>query len=199
MPPTITPPEIRDGVRRMFNRVASTPTETYRFAVGLDLARAVGYPAEVVQSLPASAFDAFTGLAYLHRYLGLTPGEQVLDLGCGGGMDSVLAGRAVGDNGRVKGIDLSDDMVARARSLAAACTANNVTFQRGEAESLPFPADTFDVAYANGLLNLCPDKAAVVSELARVLKPGGRATIAEVTFPEPLPSTDLQSVDDWFR
>jgi hypothetical protein len=108
---TVTAPEIREGVRRMFNRVAATPVDKYRFAVGPSLARAVGYAEDVLASLPASAFDSFTGLAYLHRYLGLTPGQHVLDLGSGGGMDSVLAGRVVGPGGSVVGLDLSDEMV----------------------------------------------------------------------------------------
>jgi arsenite methyltransferase len=173
---TVTAPEIREGVRRMFNRVAATPVDKYRFAVGPSLARAVGYAEDVLASLPASAFDSFTGLAYLHRYLGLTPGQHVLDLGSGGGMDSVLAGRVVGPGG-----------------------ADNVRFERGEAEAMPFADATFDAAYANGLLNLCPDKPTVVSELRRVLKPGGRAVIGEITFVEAPPLTELKSVDDWFR
>lgn len=196
---TATVPEIREAVRRMFNQVAAMPAEKYRFAVGPCLARAVGYPEQVLESLPASAFESFTGLAYLHPYLRLRPGERVLDLGSGGGMDSVLVGCTVGPNGSVVGLDLSEEMVTRARSLAATCGADHVHFERGEAEALPFADATFDVAHLNGVLNLCPDKRAVVSELRRVLKPGGRAVIAEITFAEPLPSTDLQNVDDWFR
>ncbi len=199
MTTTVTAPDIREAVRRMFNRVAATPAEKYRFAVGPDLARAVGYPEDVLQSLPASAFESFTGLAYLHRYLGLRPGDRVLDLGSGAGMDAVLEGRAVGPSGSVVGLDLSEEMVTRARNLAATCGADRVHFERGEAEAMPFADATFDVAYANGVLNLCPDKHAAVSELRRVLKPGGRAVIAEITFAEPLPSKDLKSVDDWFR
>lgn len=196
---TVTAPEIHEAVRRMFNRVAATPAEKYRFAVGPGLARAVGYPEEVLTSLPASAFESFTGLAYLHRYLRLRLSQRVLDLGSGGGMDAVLVGCAVGPSGSVVGLDLSEEMVTRARSLAATCGAEHVHFEQGEAEAMPFAEATFDVAYANGVLNLCPDKPAVVSELRRVLKPGGRAVIAEITFAAPLPSTDLQSADDWFR
>ena len=195
----VTAPEIREAVRRMFDRVATTPAEKYRFAVGPDLARTVGYPEEVFESLPGSAFESFTGLAYLHRYLGLRPGDRVLDLGSGGGMDSVLVGRTVGPSGSVVGLDLSEEMVTRARSLAGTYGAGHVHFERGEAEVMPFADATFDVAYANGVLNLCPDKPVVLSELRRVLKPGGRAVIAEITFAERLPLVDLKSADDWFR
>lgn len=196
---TVTAPEIREAVRRMFNRVAVTPAEKYRFAVGPGLAEAVGYSGEVLRSLPGSAFESFTGLAYLHRYLRLRPGDRVLDLGSGGGMDAVLVARTVGPTGSVVGLDISEEMVTRARHLAATCGADQVHFEQGEAEAMPFADATFDVAYANGVLNLCPDKPTVMSELRRVLKPGGRAVIAEITFAEPLPSTSVQGADDWFR
>lgn len=195
----VAPPEIREAVRRMFNRVAASPSEKYRFAVGPALARQVGYPEEVLGSLPASAFESFTGLAHLHPHLRLRPGEQVLDLGCGGGMDSVLASRAVLPGGGVVGLDISDEMVGKARRLAAALHADSVRFEQGEAETMPFADATFDVAFANGLLNLCPDKPAVARELRRVLKPGGRAVVAEITFVEAPPAKELQTVDDWFR
>jgi arsenite methyltransferase len=94
----------------------------------------------------------------------------------------LIAGRAVAPNGSVVGLDLSDAMVAKARADAASAETSNVTFERGEAEAMPFADSTFDAAYANGLLNLCPDKRAVVGELHRVVKPGGRAVVAEITF-----------------
>ena len=199
MSTTVTGAEIRDAVRRMFDRVAAAPGEKYRFAVGPALARRVGYPEAVLASLPASACESFTGLAYLHPYLGLQPGEHVLDLGSGAGMDSLLAGRAVSPGGSVVGLDISETMVSKARHLAATLRADHVRFEQGVAEAMPFAEATFDAAYANGVFNLCPDKPAVASELRRVLKPGGRAVIAEITFTEPLPSTEVQTVDDWFR
>ena len=195
----VSTPEIRDAVRQMFDRVAAIPQGRYRFAVGPELARAVGYPDELLQSVPPLAAEAFTGLAFLHPVLNLRPGEHVLDLGCGAGLDSLIAGRAVSPGGSVVGVDLSDAMVGKARALVASEHVTNVRFERGEAEALPFPDETFDVAFANGLLNLCPDKRAVAQELRRVLKPTGRAIIAEITFKDPLPPREVQSVDDWFR
>lgn len=195
----VTPLEIRDAVRQMFDRVADTPGEKYRFEVGPHLARAVGYPPDVLDSLPPAATDAFTGLAYLHPHLGPAPGERVLDLGSGAGLDAILAGGAVSPGGAVVGLELSASMVCRARALATALRVDNVSFERGEAEAMPFDEATFDAALVNGLFNLCPDKAGVARELYRVLRPGGRAVVAEITFAAPRPPKEIQTVDDWFR
>jgi arsenite methyltransferase len=195
----ITAPEIKDAVQRMFDRVAWAPGDQYRFAVGPGLARQVGFPDEILRALPAAAWESFTGLAYLHPRLALRPGEQVLDLGAGAGLDSLVAGRGVLPGGRVTGLDLSEAMVARARALAASEGASHVRFERGEAEAMPFADATFDAALVNGCFNLCPDKAAVARELLRVLRPGGRALVAEITFIGPLPPLEVRSVDDWFR
>jgi SAM-dependent methyltransferase len=195
----ITPAEIREGVRATFSRVAETPRASFRFPVGATLARDIGYPEDVLTSVPTSATECFTGLAYLHPHLGLQPGEHVLDLGPGGGLDSVLAARAVAPNGSVKGLDLSAAMVARARALAATLGLKNAEFIEGNAEAMPFPDGAFDAALVNGFFNLCPDKAAVAAELSRVLKPGGRAAGAEITFTDPLPPTEVRTIDDWFR
>lgn len=195
----VAPVEIREGVRATFTRVAETPRASFRFPVGATLARQVGYPEDVLASVPSSATECFTGLAYLHPYLDLQHGECVLDLGSGGGLDSVLAARAVAPNGFVKGLDLAAAMVARARALAVTLGLKNTDFTEGNAEAMPFPDRAFDAALVNGFFNLCPDKVAVAGELSRVLKPGGRAAIAEITFTDPLPPTEVRTIDDWFR
>jgi arsenite methyltransferase len=195
----VTPAEIREGVRATFTRVAETPTASFRFPVGATLARQIGYPEDVLTSVPPSATEVFTGLAYLHPHLDPQPGEHVLDLGSGGGLDSILAARAVAPNGSVKGLDLSAAMVARAQALAATLGLKNAGFIEGSAEAMPFSDGAFDAALVNGFFNLCPDKAAVAAELSRVLKPGGRAAVAEITFTDPLPPTEVRTIDDWFR
>ncbi len=191
--------EIHEGVRRVFNRVAVTPTDTFRFGVGTALAREVGYPESVLASLPPVVTESFTGLAHLHPCLGLRPGEHVLDLGAGAGLDAIVASRAVSPGGTVTGLDLAEAMVAKARRVAALVGVENASFARGEAESMPFGDGTFDAALVNGIFNLCPDKTPAARELYRVLRPGGRAVVAEITFTDPLPPTEVRSIDDWFR
>ena len=195
----VTSAEIREGVRATFTRVAKTPTASFRFPVGAALARQVGYPEDVLASVPSSATECFTGLAYLHPALDPRPGECALDLGSGGGFDTVLAARAVAPNGSVKGLDLAAAMVARARALAAALGLKNAELVEGDAEAMPFEDGTFDAALANGFFNLCTDKAAVARELWRVLKRGGRAVVAEITFVDSLPPAEVRTIDDWFR
>lgn len=197
MAATVTASDIRAGVRATFNRVAEAPASSFRFAVGPALARAVGYPEVLLDSLPPEATESFTGLAYLHPSLGLRPGERVLDLGSGGGLDTILAARAVAPGGSATGLDLAEAMVARAR--AAAAGVGGARFEQGDAEAMPFTDGAFDAALANGFFNLCPDKAAVARELLRVLQPGGRAVVAEISFAEPESRAELRSVDDWFR
>ena len=191
--------DIRANVRRVFNRVAETPTDKFRFGVGAVLARQVGYPDALLATLPAVAVESFTGLAYLHPYLNLKAGETLLDLGSGAGLDAVLAAHSVGPTGAVTGLDGAEAMVAKARHVAGPVGTRNVTFVHGQAEALPFPDGTFDAAHVNGIFNLCPDKPPVGRELFRVLKPGGRAVVAEITYTNVIPPVTLESADDWFR
>lgn len=191
--------ELREGVRATFDAVAKTPEGKFRFLVGPALARQVGYPEEVLSSLPPQALESFTGLAYLHPFLNLQPGEDVLDLGSGSGFDAVLAARVVGPTGSVTGLDFARAMMANATSVAAALGVTNAEFVQGSAEAMPFPDGQFEAILVNGLLDLCPDKAAVVREMFRVLTPGGRAVLAEITFTDPLPGTEIRTIDDWFR
>jgi len=191
--------EIHEGVRRVFNRVADTPGDTFRFGVGASLAREVGYADSVISGLPSVATESFTGLADLHPYVGLRPGESLLDLGSGAGFDAVLAGRAVSPGGTVTGLDMAEAMVAKARHVAGLAAVGNVTFEQGEAEAMPFAGGTFDAALVNGIFKLCPDKAPVAHELFRVLRAGGRAVVAEITFTDQLARPEIRTVDDWFR
>lgn len=194
----ITAREIRERVRAVFDAVAERPGGTFPFSHGPALARRIGYPDEALASVPRAASESFTGLAYLHPYLALEPGEHVLDLGSGGGLDAILAAQAVGPAGSVTGLDFAGSMVEKATAVAARLGISNVTFVQGAAEAMPFPDETFDAVLVNGLLNLCPDKAVVAHELFRVLKPGGRAVVAEISLAGPLPRTEIRAADDWF-
>ena len=195
----LEPTELHDAVREVFNRVAQNPGAKFRFAVGPALARGVGYPENDVGGVPPIVTESFTGVANPQPYLAIQPGERVLDLGSGAGFDAIVAARAAGSTGHVTGLDMADAMIRKARQAAILLGVQNVTFQRGDAERMPFADSTFDAALVNGIFNLCPDKPPVARELARVLRGGGRAVVAEMTFVDPLPSIEVASIDDWFR
>ena len=130
--------DVHEGVRAVFNRVAHTPTAHFRFGVGASLAREIGYSETVITGLPAAVTESFTGLADLHPHLRLRPGEHVLDLGSGAGLDAIVAARAVSPGGAVTGLDMAEAMVAKAPRAAELTDTPNVSFERGDAESMPF-------------------------------------------------------------
>jgi len=195
----VTMPAIRERVREVFNRVAESPLEKFRFAVGPALAARLGYPMQRIVALPPSAADSFTGIAYLHDDLHPDGGEHLLDLGSGGGLDSVLMAQSVLPGGMVTGLDIAERMVEKAAKLAQEVEVTHAVFRQGSAEAMPFVDATFDAAHVNGFFNLCPEKAAVARELYRVLKIGGRAIVAEITFAPPMERPPMNSADDWFR
>ncbi len=194
-----TAADIRAKVAVMYSKVATTPSGSFRFPVGPDLARALGYPEDLLCTLPSSVTQSFTGVACPAVTADLALGETVLDLGSGAGLDAILAARRVGLSGRVVGMDLSEAMVAKARANAAAVGAVNVEFRQGYAEAIPTEAGAFDAVIVNGLLNLVPEKVIVVREIFRVLRPGGHAAVAEIVTDGTPPVVTLKTLDDWFR
>lgn len=198
LPEGIGPDELRAAVRERCAGVASHPGERYTFRVGRAFAEALGYPSDLLDTVPMSALDAFTGVATPVLHAGLQPGESVIDLGCGGGLDLVLAARAVGPGGRATGIDMAAPMVERAQEALRQLGLIQGEARLGHAEALPLPAASVDCVLANGILNLSPDKSAVLSEIARVLKPGGRLVLAETTLRHPLPPDHVRDLEGWF-
>jgi arsenite methyltransferase len=146
------------------------------------------YSEAELASLPPAAVDWALGVGNPPRHAGLQPGESVLDVGSGGGIDTILAAKAIGPTGRAVGIDLLDEMCGRARDHAREAGVDGWTeFLRGEMEQIPLPDETFDVVISNGVINLSPRKSRVLAEIRRVLKPGGRLCIADLTVNEELP------------
>jgi ubiquinone/menaquinone biosynthesis C-methylase UbiE len=141
--------------------------------------------------------ESFAGVANPWTMGRLSPGERVLDLGSGAGTDSLVAAQMVGEQGRVTGIDMTPEMLAKARAAATAMGVGNVEFLEGEAERLPFPDASFDVVVSNGVIDLIPDKDAVFAELFRVLTPGGRIQIADVTIQNPVSAEGRRNIDLW--
>lgn len=199
LPPDLGPTELRAAVRDRYAAVASDPEGQYAFRVGRDFAEALGYPSELLDSLPVSAIDAFTGVATPMLRADLQPGETVLDLGCGGGLDLALAARAVGPTGRAIGVDMAEPMVERASATMRSLGFDWADARVGYAEALPVPDASVDCVVANGILNLSPDKSEVLAEVARILKPGGRFILAETTLRHELPPGSVNGLEDWFR
>jgi len=188
---------LRREVQEKYREVAADPTGEYHFHTGREHALKMGYPESPLNQLPDEATDAFAGVANPF-YWGLPKrGERVLDLGSGAGMDSFIAALAVGPEGRVIGVDMTSEMVERASRLANELDVENVEFREGLIEDLPIESEWADVVISNGVINLCPDKLRVYKEIHRVLKPGGRMTIADICVEKPVPEGALKDIDLW--
>jgi arsenite methyltransferase len=189
---------LRAKVNVAYSTAATLPERKHPFPIGRQLAEGLGYPAEVLDAVPRLSLDAFAGVSRVSLFADLPVGSTVLDLGCGGGMDSIIAARRVGPAGRVIGIDFSEAMLARARAAKEMANLPHLEFQRGDAECLPLPGATIDVALVNGIFNLNPRRQEILSELVRVLRPGGQAYVAELILTKPLPESDSTSESNWF-
>lgn len=195
----LTAEEIRRAVVERYGQVATDPTGAFNFPVGRAYAEAIGYPPATLASVPEEAVRSFAGVTYFHPRTKLVPGEVVLDLGCGAGMDMIIAAKAVAPNGRVIGIDYSEAMVASATKNAKRVGVMNVMVHRAPVEALPLPDASVDVAEANGVYNLAPEKERAVAEVYRVLKPGGRLVAAEIALRHDVPASERATLQDWFR
>lgn len=189
--------ELREEVRKKYREVADTPSAEFHFHTGREHALRMGYPDSPLDLLPEKATEAFAGVANPF-YWGLPqPGERVVDLGSGAGMDSFMAALSVGPTGHVIGIDMTEEMVDRATRLAEDLRLTNVEFRVAFIEQLPIEDGWADVVISNGVINLCPDKLGVYREIHRVLRPGGRMNIADICVERPVPEGALKDIDLW--
>jgi arsenite methyltransferase len=187
---------LKSEIKKTYARVSTTPEEDFIFPTGRAWAVDLGYPDELAE-VPDSAVESFAGVANPFSLGRLASGERVLDLGSGAGTDSLVAARMVGPGGSVTGIDMTPEMLDKARRSAGEMGADNVEFVEGEAENLPFADESFDVVISNGVIDLIPDKDAVFSELYRVLAPGGRIQLADVTIQKPVSEEGRRNIDLW--
>ena len=195
---TRTNEKLRETVCQVYSAAAQKPAEEQTFPLGRDFAESLGYPPDVLAGLPAVSIDAFTGVSNVSVFADIPTGATVLDLGCGAGIDSLIASGRVGVAGKVVGIDFSDAMLVRAREAAAEYGIDNVEFHHAEAEDLPIADGAIDVALVNGIFNLNPDREAIFRELARVLRQDGVVYAAELILREPLPAEILKNPGSWF-
>ncbi|MEX0816979.1 MAG: methyltransferase domain-containing protein [Gaiellales bacterium] len=187
---------LKSEIKKTYARVSAEPEQDFIFPTGRAWTQALGYPAEVDQ-VPEGAVESFAGLSNPWQLGRLAPSEHVLDVGSGSGTDSLIAAQMVGPEGRVVGIDMTTTMLEKARAAAEEMGVANVEFVEGEAERLPFEAESFDVVISNGVIDLIPDKDAVYAEIIRVLKPGGRIQIGDVTIQRPVSEESKGDIDLW--
>jgi SAM-dependent methyltransferase len=188
---------LRDAIRTEYAQVAADPEQGFHFHTGRRLTRMLGYDDSWLDGVPEESIASFagTGNPFSLGVMGL--GENVVDVGCGAGIDSLIAARMVGPGGNVAGVDMTPAMLDRARASAQRGAFSNVRFHEGLAESIPVADGWADVVISNGVLNLFPDKLAGLQEMARVLKPGGRLQIGDILIQKSLGEKDKRNIDLW--
>jgi arsenite methyltransferase len=188
---------LRAEIQRTYATVSTEPDQEFMFPTGRSWAQDLGYPTDLLARVPDHSCESFAGVANPFALGWLAPGEDVLDVGCGAGMDSLIAAQMIAPTGSVIGIDMTPEMTAKARRSIEMMRIANVSIVDGSAERLPFAAASFDVVISNGVIDLIPDKDAVFSEINRVLRPGGRIQLADVTVQRPVSEEGRRNIDLW--
>ena len=190
-----------DGLRRAIQEeyalVAAEPDRGFHFHTGRRLAAILVYENEWLDGVPEATIASFAGTGNPFSLGRLMAGEHVVDVGCGAGIDSIIASKMVGATGRVIGIDMTPAMVEKAREGAKDAAVHNVEFRQGFGESLPVTDSWADVVISNGVLNLFPDKLAGLQEMARVLKPAGRLQIGDILVQKAVPDKGKRDINLW--
>jgi len=188
---------LRQAIQEEYTAVAQEPGRGYHFHTGRPLARMLGYHDDWLEGLPEGSIASFAGTGNPFRIGQLQPGERVVDIGSGAGLDSLIAAKMVGPDGQVIGVDMTGAMLEMARKSVREGGPDNVEFREGLAESLPVSESWADVVISNGVLNLLPDKLAALQEMARVLKPTGRLQIGDILVQQAVPADAKQQIDLW--
>lgn len=188
---------LRKAIQEEYAEVASNPDRGFHFHTGRPLARILEYEDEWMEDIPETSIESFAGTGNPFSLGEIPPGENVVDVGCGAGIDSLISARMTGATGRVIGVDMSPQMLQKARRAASEAGRSNVEFREGYGEELPVEEGWADVVISNGALNLMPDKSAGLSEMHRALKPGGRLQIWDILVQKAVPEGAKRDIDLW--
>jgi len=190
---------IRKKVQEKYVRVAKSPEGCFNFPTGKEGLEKQRYPSDIIHDFPEPILDSFCGVGNPFNGNFISQGEAVLDIGCGSGLDAFVAAKITGPQGRVIGLDVSPEMINKAKENLAFLGLSNVSFEVGEAEALAYEDRTFDVVISNGAFNLTLSKEEALKEAFRVLRPGGRFMIADMVLVEPLPQERAGKIENWYQ
>jgi len=193
----VNPIALREEIKSKYREVVRNPQGHFHFHTGRDAARRLGYRPEQFDSMPDAAVESFAGVANPFSLRALQTGEKVLDAGSGAGFDCFIAAQQVGPSGKVIGVDMLDAMLEKARATARAMDLQNVEFREGLLEQMPVEDGWADAVISNGVINLCADKHQVLSEIWRVLRPGGWLQFADIANGKDIPASAVCNIDLW--
>jgi SAM-dependent methyltransferase len=196
-PAAVDAATLRRQIQEKYTEVALTPEVGFHFHTGRSLALMLGYDDAIIDWLPTRSVESFAGTGNPFSMGRLNPGETVLDVGCGAGFDTLIAAQQVGSAGRVIAVDMTDAMLKQAAASVSEMGLTSIDLRKGMAEDLPVAAQSVDVVISNGVINLCPDKVAVMTGIYRVLRPGGRFQIADIIVNKEVPQDAKDDIDLW--
>lgn len=188
---------LRGAIQEEYGTVAADPERDFHFHIGRRQAQIVEYDESLLEGVPQRALESFAGTGNPFSLGPIRPGERVVDVGSGAGMDSLIAAHLTAPRGQVVGVDMTPAMLEKARQAAAETDLDNVEFRQGYGEELPVPNGWADVVISNGVLNLMPDKNAALQEMARVLKPSGRLQLADILVEKEVPDSAKEQLELW--
>jgi SAM-dependent methyltransferase len=191
--------KIEEGIRAKYQQVAKSPEGQFKYPTGKKGLEPLHYDRRVINNLPDAVASSYCGVGNPFSVAKIEKGEQVLDVGCGAGVDAIIASMMTGPTGRVVGIDIVPEMIGKAETNLKLTDQDNVAFQKISGEDLPFPETTFDVVVSNGVINLIPDKERALTEIFRVLKPGGRLSVADQAAAGAIQKDLKTRLANWFR
>ena len=197
MPSPVDREVLRCAIQDEYALVAREPHRGFHFHTGRPLAALLGYDADWLTYVPEASLESFAGTGNPFSMGIPLPGSHVVDVGCGAGIDSLIAAHLVGPEGRVVGVDMTPTMLEKARAAAAAEGVAHLKFRPGFGEELPVEDAWADLVVSNGVLNLMPDKRAALGEMARVLKPGGRLQVGDILVQKEVPAAVKERIDLW--